>query len=166
MDNDESWVDTGTERHGACYKYMGGLDMQGDGKETSTAVDIKVMRLSEVYLIAAEAALHMGDKEAAASWLNNIRRRSPQLAAATAATVTDDMILDERSKELFGEGQRFFDMIRMNRTIVFNDDFQDVPVSRRAKTIDRTFGGIVLPIPQDEINANAAIADQQNEYYK
>lgn len=55
MDNDESWVDTGTERHGACYKYMGGLDMQGDGKETSTAVDIKVMRLSEVYLIAAEA---------------------------------------------------------------------------------------------------------------
>ena len=166
MDNDESWVDTGTERHGACYKYMGGLDMQGDGKETSTAVDIKVMRLSEVYLIAAEAALHTGDKEAAASWLNNIRRRSPQLAAATAATVTDDMILDERSKELFGEGQRFFDMIRMNRTIVFNDDFQDVPVTRRAKTIDRTFGGIVLPIPQDEINANAAIADQQNEYYK
>ena len=85
---------------------------------------------------------------------------------STAATVTDDMILDERSKELFGEGQRFFDMIRMNRTIVFNDDFQDVPVTRRAKTIDRTFGGIVLPIPQDEINANAAIADQQNEYYK
>ena len=84
----------------------------------------------------------------------------------TAATVTDDMILDERSKELFGEGQRFFDMIRMNRTIVFNDDFQDVPVTRRAKTIDRTFGGIVLPIPQDEINANAAIADQQNDYYK
>ena len=110
--------------------------------------------------------MHTGDKEAAASWLNNIRRRSPLLAAATAATVTDDMILDERSKELFGEGQRFFDMIRMNRTIVFNDDFQDVPVTRRAKTIDRTFGGIVLPIPQDEINANAAIADQQNEYYK
>ena len=53
-----------------------------------------------------------------------------------------------------------------NCTIVFNDDFQDVPVTRRAKTIDRTFGGIVLPIPQDEINANAAIADQQNEYYK
>lgn len=166
MDDDESWTETGISRKGACYKYMGGLDLGGDGKESASAVNIKVMRLSELYLIASEAALHTGDAEAAASWLNAIRRRSPGLAPATAATVSDDMIMDERSKELFGEGQRFFDMMRTGRTIEFNDDFMDVPVSRRAKTIDCTFGGIVLPIPQDEINANPAIAGQQNEYYK
>ena len=56
-------------------------------------------------------------------------------------------------------------MMRMNRKVEFNDDFRDVPVTRRLKTIDRTFGGIVLPIPQDEINANPNIAGQQNEYY-
>lgn len=75
------------------------------------------------------------------------------------------MILDERSKELFGEGNRFFDMIRLNRTIEFNDDFMSVPVSTREKSIDRTFYKIVLPISQDEINANPAIASQQNPGY-
>ena len=74
-------------------------------------------------------------------------------------------VVSERSKELFGEGQRFFDMMRMGRTIEFNDDFQDIPVSHRGKTIDRTFEKIVLPISQDEINANPALENQQNPGY-
>lgn len=168
MGNDEYWYDTKTERKGACYKYLGGTSLSGDGKETYTAVNIKVIRLSEIYLIAAEAALHATrpDVTLAAWYLNEIRKRSPQLAPATATTITDDMILDERSKELFGEGQRFFDMIRKDKTIEFNDDFQGVPVSKREKTIDRTFGKIVLPISQDEINANPALASEQNDAYK
>lgn len=167
MDNDEYWVDNKIERKGACYKYMGGTSLPGDGKATNTAVNIKIIRLSEIYLIAAEAALHStrSDAGAAADYLNEIRKRAPQLAPATAATITDDMILEERSKELFAEGQRFFDMMRMNKTIEFNDDFQDVPVSHRAKTIDRTFEKIVLPISQDEINANPALESQQNKGY-
>jgi tetratricopeptide (TPR) repeat protein len=167
MDNDEYGEDKGIVRNGACYKYMGGLSMAGDGKETATAVNVKIIRLSEIYLIAAEAELHSSapDKGLAAGYLNEIRRRSPALPLATAATISDDMILDERSKELFGEGQRFFDMIRMNRSIEYNDDLNDVPVSARSKTIDRTFGKIVLPIPQDEINANPVIALQQNSAY-
>lgn len=167
MDNDEYWVDNKIERKGACYKYMGGTSLPGDGKATNTAVNIKIIRLSEIYLIAAEAALHSTKSDAgtAADYLNEIRKRAPQLAPATAATITDDMILEERSKELFAEGQRFFDMMRMNKTIEFNDDFQDVPVSHRAKTIDRTFEKIVLPISQDEINANPALESQQNKGY-
>ena len=96
---------------------------------------------------------------------HEIRKRAPNLPPATAATITDEMILDERSKELFAEGQRFFDMIRKNKIIEFNDDFQDIPVSTRNKTIDRTFYKIVLPISQDEINVNPAIGDQQNSGY-
>ena len=153
-------------RKGACYKYMGSEALTGAGNKTATAVNIKIIRLSEVYLIAAEAALHTGDKAAAAEYLNAIRSRSPQLAPATVASISDDMILDERSKELFGEGHRFFDMIRMNRSIEFNDDFQGVPISQRPKIIDRSFGKIVLPISNDEIVINPAIKEQQNEAYK
>lgn len=166
MDNDEYWVRTGQERHGSCYKYMGGTGLKGDGKDKNTAVNIKLIRLSEVYLIAAEAALHASAPDAAATYLNQVRRRSPGLPAATAATVSDDMIMDERSKELFAEGHRYFDMLRTGRTVEYNDDFQDVPVTQRGKTVDCSFGRAVLPIPQDEINANPALADEQNEGYR
>ena len=163
---DEYEQDHKVSHKGACFKYCGSADMGGDGKSTATAVNIKLIRLSEVYLIAAEAALHTGDKGAAATYLNAIRKRSPNLAPATDATVSDDMILSERSKEFYGEGHRFFDMLRLNKTIEYNDDLCDIPVSRRGKTIDRTSGMIVLPICQDEINANPGIEAQQNEAYK
>jgi hypothetical protein len=149
---------------GASYKYSGDVALSGDGKATVTAVNIKVIRLSEIYLIAAEAALPT-DKDLAASYLNKIRQRSPNLAPATAADISIDMILDERSKELFTEGHRFFDMMRLNKTITFNDELGGVPISTRPKTIDRTFSKTILPIAQDEINANPGIKAQQNPEY-
>lgn len=155
------------DRYGACYKYLGGVSMPGDGKATNTAVNIKVIRLSEIYLIAAEAALGTGGKAAAADYLNAIRKRSPDLAAATSATVTTDMILDERSKELYGEGQRFFDMMRCNKSITFDDELivPAINIPTREKTIDRSFFRTILPIGLTELNANPAIAKQQNPGY-
>jgi len=160
MSHDE----TSTTRQGSLYKYSGSTTLVGDGKATATAVNIKVIRLSEVYLIAAEAALSV-DKVKAASYLNVIRRRSSGLTPATAATVTEDMILDERSKELFGEGHRFFDMIRLNKTITFNDEFGDLTIPHREKSISRSFYKTRLPISQTEINANPGLEAQQNEGY-
>lgn len=160
MSNDES----STTRFGACYKYSGSTALAGDGKSTATAVNVKVIRLSEIYLIAAEAALPT-DQTAAAGYLNEIRKRSPNLAPATAATITLEMILDERSKELFAEGHRFFDMIRLNRSITFNDEFAGITVPHREKTIDRSFYRTILPISQGEINANPPIGEQQNPQY-
>ncbi len=77
------------------------------------------------------------------------------------------MILDERSKELFAEGHRFFDMIRLNKTITFNDDFiyPSVVITHRENTVDRSFHKIILPISIDEMNANEAIRSQQNPGY-
>ena len=139
MDYDESFDQTGVKRYGSCYKYSGSTTFAGDGKGSATAVNIKVIRLSEMYLIAAEAAIGTGNKAKAADYLNAIRKRSPSLAPATAANVSVDMVLDERSKELFGEGHRFFDMMRLNKTIAFNDDFiyPFVVITHREKTIDR-----------------------------
>jgi hypothetical protein len=143
--------------------------MLGDKGGTASATNIKVIRLSEVYLIAAEAAFNLPtpDKVKAAQYLNEIRKRAPALAPATDATVTIDMIADERSKELFAEGHRFFDMMRWNKSIEFNDDFifPAVIISHREKIIDRTFYKTILPIPQNEIDANPAIAEQQNPNY-
>ena len=163
MDYDES----SNERFGSCRKYAG-VDLAGD-KGSTSAVNVKVIRLSEVYLVAAEAAISLPvpDKTKAATYLNEIRKRSPGLAPADETTVTLDMIIDEKSKELFAEGQRFFDMIRLNRTIEFNDEFifPAVVIIHREKTIDRNFYKIVLPISQTEIDANPAIASQQNDEY-
>jgi len=160
MDQDES----ATPHLGSCYKYSGGVNLEGDGKSTNTAVNIKVIRLSEIYLIAAEAALPT-DRELAATYLNEIRKRSPTLPAATAGTMSLQMILDERSKELFAEGHRFFDLIRLDQSITFNDEFGGITVPHREKTIDRSFYKTVLPISQDEINANPGIGEQQNPDY-
>ena len=142
--------------------------MLGD-KGSRSAVNVKVIRLSEMYLLAAEAALGLPtpDKAKAVTYLNEIRKRSPGLAPAEEATVTVDMIMDEKSKEFFAEGFRFFDMIRLNKTIEFNDEFivPAVVITHRTKTINRTFNKIILPISQEELDANPAIASQQNPGY-
>lgn len=164
MDYDETYEKTNVKRYGSCNKYN-----LGDKEGSTTAVNIKVIRLSEIYLIAAEAALKAStpNKQLAADYLNEIRKRSPNLAPATVATVTEDMILNEKSKEFFSEGLRFFDMMRLNKRIVFNDDFiqPSVTIKHREKEIDRTFYKCILPISKAEMDANPAIATQQNPGY-
>ena len=87
------------------------------------------------------------------------------MTPATEADITTDLILDEKSKELLGEGQRFFDMIRANKQITFNDEHVGVTMSHRPKTIDRSFNKIILPIALTEINASPGLANQQNPGY-
>src|SRR5690606_19019883 len=118
-----SYDEIANDHFGGAHKYRGGGDLAkgGDGEATTTAVNIKVIRLSEFYLIAAEAALPT-DRAKAADYLNQIRQRSPNLAPATAASINIGMMLDERSEELFAAGHRFFDMIRLDQSITFNDD--------------------------------------------
>src|SRR5690606_23717030 len=103
----------------------------------------------EIYLTAAESALKKksADKAKAAEYLNNIRKRSPKLAAVSASTISEDLILDEKSKELYGEGQRYWDMIRLNKTITFNDEYVGVTMTHREKSITREFYKTILPIP-------------------
>lgn len=160
-------------RLGAVYKYSGSIPngnattstMAGDkSTANSTAVNIKVARLSEMYLIGAEAAL-TSDPGKAVTYLNRIRSRNTALAPATVATITLDMILDERSKELYGEGHRFFDLMRTNKSITYNDEFGNLTIITRTKTIDRSFNRTILPIPLGELNANPPIRAQQNPGY-
>lgn len=164
---EDEYADDGSipGRRGWIKKY------EGDGKATVSANNIKVIRLSEIYLIAAEASARKStpDLNAAATYLNAIRKRSPNLLPASAADGADklvDLVFLERSKELLAEGHRFFDMMRDNRSITFDEskDFV-IPANGRAQTIDRSYYKIVLPISRTEMLANPVIREQQNPGY-
>lgn len=150
-------------RNGSCWKYRGGLDNKGDGKASSSAVNVKLVRLSEVYLIAAEAAARNNAPAKAVQYYNAIHARSVGMPAATS--VTADKILEEKCKETFGEGIRFWDLIRTNATIVMDDDTPDVKVTTRESSFTRSFYKCILPIYKSEINANPGIGEQQNPGY-
>ncbi len=154
------------KRLGSCWKYFGNLNGTGDGKATSSAVNVKLIRLSEMYLLAAEAAFMSNDKDAAATYLNAIiSRRSPNIAEVEATEITRKRILDEKDKEFYGEGLRFWDLIRTNSTIYMDDDTPDVKVTDRESVLDRSFYKCILPIYTQEMNANPGIAAQQNPGY-
>lgn len=69
-----------------------------------------IMRTPEVYLIAAEAALQTGKNDLARNYVNVIRKRA---GAKELGSVDLRSIIDERGRELCGEYNRFFDLVRV-----------------------------------------------------
>jgi starch-binding outer membrane protein, SusD/RagB family len=120
--------------------------------EAQSARDVFVIRLAEMYLIAAEAELKRGNPDAAATYINSIRTRAanPGKEAAmkiTGAQVTLDFILDERARELAGEQLRWFDLKRTNKLI---DRIKSM--NPDAAQYVQNFH-YVRPIPQSQIDA-------------
>lgn len=78
----------------------------------------KVIRLSEIYLIASEAALKLGDKPLAGTYLTELRKRRTLTDPEKYLTqITLDDILYERNLELFCEGHRAWDLWRNQRSV-------------------------------------------------
>lgn len=131
--------------------------------------NVPLLRLSEVYLSAAEAAYNSGDMATAAEMLNAIitNRTTDATKTVTADDVTLDRIYLERRKELVGEGQRYFDVLRRGETVVRyenvnNRGWHDV-LTEDARTFNRDSRKALPLIPADEINANPNI--EQNFGY-
>lgn len=132
--------------------------------------DLPIMRLSEVYLIAAEAAAKLPNPTKAAKYLNPIvLRANPDATPVSEADATVERISIERRKELVGEGHRFFDAMRNNETIVRYTDVDErgfhYPLISESQSFDRTYFRAILPIPVAEIQVNPNIAGQQNPGY-
>lgn len=153
--------------YGTNKVFLNKLRGQNDNLRNVTIVPI--IRLSEVYLTAAECAFRNNDKTKAVEYLNDLvkNRTTTEASLATVDNITLERILIERRKELIGEGQRYFDALRNNETITRYTSEADKgwhkTLSKEAQSFDRDYFKAIAAIPQAEINANPNI--KQNTGY-
>ncbi|WP_342332244.1 RagB/SusD family nutrient uptake outer membrane protein [Pedobacter sp. FW305-3-2-15-E-R2A2] len=132
---------------------------------TTPANNQVLIRSSEMYLIEAEAEARQGLTHEAAA---KAALLPIQLRAGTATVISlntgqalIDEIMVERDKELYGEGHKFFDLLRTK-----------TPVTRSGvshwKIVNFQPGDnkLVFPIPQVETDANPILKGQQNPGYQ
>lgn len=125
--------------------------------------NVPILRLSEIYLNAAEAAVKLNDQATAAKYYNTISQRADP-NALTLGVVTLDQVIAQRGLELFGEGHRFFDLMRNNMEVDRTDHWTYI-LPRENTKFNNTYYRTILPIPKSECDANPAIAAQQNSGY-
>jgi hypothetical protein len=101
------------------FKNVTSTGAQGsDSSGNFTDTDIPVIRLAEIYLNYAEAVLRGGtggNLTTAVAKINELRVRAYGSTSGNVATISLNFILDERSKELYWEGQRRTDLIRFGK---------------------------------------------------
>ena len=114
----------------------------------------KVMRLSEVYLIRAEARSETGNDTGAQADVDMIRQRGLPAAAAVTATgqALKDEIALERRIELCFEGQRLWDLMRKKQDMV-----RVQCTSPETCSVSYPDDRFIMPIPEDELDANPNI---------
>lgn len=78
---------------------------------------IPVIRLADVYLMAAESALRMGSHQAEALDYVNLIRSRAGVPTWNSSELTLNSLLDERARELYWEMTRRTDLIRYNRFV-------------------------------------------------
>ena len=136
------------------------MDPSRTGVNDPSTRPVVIYRFSDVYLIAAEAAFKAGDLSNAAAMINVVRQRAAYRrtntpaqneAAATAMTITPDQvtldfILDERSREFFGEWQRWHDLVR-TRALVARVKAWNNEAAPNIKEAH-----MLRPIPQSQID--------------
>ena len=117
-----------------------------------------LFRLSEEYLNAAEAACELGQYADARQYIRAIIERAvgKEEAEAIMATTTDAQLLQlirrERVKELCFEGHNFFDLTRWKQDLV-----RERNTTSTMKYMAYPSDYFVLPLPQDELNANTSM---------
>ena len=147
-----------------------------------------IAKFSEFYLLAAEAAVKLGDNANAVKYVNVLRERagkqtfsqndnvkvnvdnSAAMLAATPATITIDYILDERSREFWGEGYRWYDLVRTQKWAeragtyhIAGDGYTDKDLKEFKRNIPANY--YVRPIPQGQLDG-MKMSDEEKELYQ
>lgn len=141
-------INEGDQTWYMCNKYKR-FDLYDSPKEYSI-----VFRLSEQYLIRAEARLKLGNLNGAADDINQIRNR----AGLSSVSLTDNLgavLIQERKSELFCEhGHRWFDLKRWR---IAQETLS--PIKPNWRETD-----ILLPLPQIELELNPNLHPQNPGY--
>ena len=147
-----------------------------------------VAKFSELYLIAAEAAVKGARGSSSARDLVNVLRQragkqtwsqndnvavdidnSAAMVAATPATITIDYILDERMREFWGEGYRWFDLVRTQKWAEKAGSYRIAGsgnADRDLQTVTRTItpGHYLRPIPQGQLDGMEMTEEEKTVY--
>ena len=114
--------------------------------------NLRIIRLSEVYLIYAEAVCKLGTDDALArEYLNKVRRRAGLLDNTTATgEALFDAIINENRYEFAMEGHRYFDLVRTGKAeaVLSSPAFKAV----KPNAVFRPGYSELFPIPQSEID--------------
>ncbi|WP_340106244.1 RagB/SusD family nutrient uptake outer membrane protein [Rhodohalobacter sp. 8-1] len=137
--------------------------------DQKNVADIKMMRVSEMYLLRAEAYAQPGptqDLGAAESDMDALRAErlaSPIPVTYSSSQDAIDDIYVERRLELAYEGHRFFDLRRANLPITRLEEDIDGATNTETEFLAADDYKMVYPIPQSEMFANDNMV--QNEGY-
>lgn len=158
----------------AFVKYPGNPSLQVTS--TNNLMNMpKPFRMSELYLISAEASYELGDPGKANTRLDDIRKNriSRYKTKSYSGTELRDEIRLERHRELIAEGFRMSDLRRWQ--IGFNRADVVYPTYPQAGDITVAAGRSVVyqpddyryvwPIPSSELQVNPQMAGQQNPGY-
>ncbi|WP_290069688.1 RagB/SusD family nutrient uptake outer membrane protein [Muribaculum intestinale] len=132
-------------------KFPNELEGQFVKNETPSQTPIPVLRLAEVYLIKAEAQGALSGMSTMSEFLK-ARYSSASLPASMTDVDFQNLVLDERRRELYCEGFRWYDLKRTGRLDLF-------------KTLNGRTHLMYWPIPQTEIDLAGADNYPQNPGY-
>jgi hypothetical protein len=144
----------------SCKKYWDWIKVP---KATVSYNCIYMFRFSEVYLMAAEAELGLGNNAQALAYLNTLRQsRILPNPNQLLVSVDQETILEEHARELSLEGKRWFFLKRLGLlvervrehggTTMFRHILATDPIWYSARTNIQEFH-VRWPIPQPEIDA-------------
>lgn len=148
-----------------------------------------IAKFSELYLVAAEAAVEGAATQAGKSvrdLVNVLRARagrwtysnaeykevdrdfSAEMTAATPATIDINYILDERSREFYGEGYRWFDLVRTQKWNEYADSYVICggKGDHNPQTYSRTIEAFhyLRPIPQGQLDGMEMTEEGKDAY--
>lgn len=149
-----------------------------------------IAKFSELYLVAAEAAVKGATTKAGKSarelvnvlraragkwrWDNNgnkakVEDRSAEMMAATPTTIDIDFILAERSREFYAEGYRWFDLARTQKWAELAGSFEICGPTKGDHTPVKYTRDIqpfhyLRPIPQGQLDGMELTADEKKAY--
>ncbi len=116
------------------------------------------LRYADILLLKAEALIEKGDYNGAAEIINQTRRRAGLNNLPASASSNREAILQaylkERRLELAFEGQRWFDLVRLEKVEEVMNAVFDKDEGRPDMVYPYTQLSYILPIPQDVIDQN------------